>query len=37
MMQHGEYASRLSRTSVHSNVVTIGQPDMLSDNGSPEQ
>jgi sigma-E factor negative regulatory protein RseA len=37
MMQHGEYASRFSRTSVHSNVVTIGQPDMLSDNGSPEQ
>jgi negative regulator of sigma E activity len=37
MMQHGEYASRLSRTSVHSNVVTIGQPDMPIDNGSAEQ
>jgi negative regulator of sigma E activity len=37
MMQHGEYASRLSRTSVHSNVVTIGQPDMPSDDGSTEQ
>jgi negative regulator of sigma E activity len=37
MMQHGEYASRLSRTSVHSNVVTIGQPDMPTDNGSAEQ
>jgi negative regulator of sigma E activity len=37
MMQHGEYASRLSRTSVHSNVVTIGQPDMPPDNGSAEQ
>jgi negative regulator of sigma E activity len=36
MMQHGEYASRLSRTSVHSNVVTIGQPDMLNDSGSAE-
>jgi negative regulator of sigma E activity len=37
MMQHGEYASRLSRTSVHSNVVTTGQPDMPTDNGSAEQ
>jgi negative regulator of sigma E activity len=37
MMQHGEYASRLSRTSVHSNVVTTGQPDMPSDERSPEQ
>jgi hypothetical protein len=37
MMQHGEYASRLSRTSVHSNVVSIGQPDMPPDNGSAEQ
>jgi negative regulator of sigma E activity len=37
MMQHGEYASRLSRTSVHSNVVTTGQPDVPGDNGSEEQ
>ena len=37
MMQHGEYASRLSRTSVHSNVVTTGQPDVPDDNGSEEQ
>jgi negative regulator of sigma E activity len=37
MMQHGEYASRLSRTSVHSNVVTTGQPDLPSDDGSAEQ
>jgi negative regulator of sigma E activity len=31
MMQHGEYASRLHRTSVHSNVVTTGQPDLPAD------
>jgi negative regulator of sigma E activity len=37
MMQHGEYASRLSRTSVHSNVVSTGQPDMPTDNESAEQ
>lgn len=37
MMQHGEYASRLSRTSVHSNVVTTGQPDVPGDNGSEDQ
>jgi negative regulator of sigma E activity len=37
MMQHGEYASHLSRTSVHSNVVTTGQPDLPSDDGSAAQ
>ncbi|HEY7672044.1 MAG TPA: sigma-E factor negative regulatory protein [Gammaproteobacteria bacterium] len=37
MMQHGEYASRLSRTSVHSNVVTTGQPAVPGDDGSAEQ
>ena len=28
LMQHGEYASHLTRTSVHSNVVATGQPEM---------
>jgi negative regulator of sigma E activity len=37
MMQHGEYASRLSRTSVHSNVVTTGQPDMPVDPEAARQ
>jgi negative regulator of sigma E activity len=37
MMQHGEYASYLSRTSVHSNVVTTGQPDVAGEEGSREQ
>ena len=37
MMQHGEYASLLSRTSVHSNVVTTGQPDMPADNEGEQQ
>jgi negative regulator of sigma E activity len=34
MMQHGEYASLLHRTSVHSSVVTTGQPDMPADEGA---
>ena len=37
MMQHGEYASRLGRTSVHSNVVTTGQPDMPADDPGAQQ
>jgi negative regulator of sigma E activity len=32
LMQHGEYASHLSRTSVHSNVVATGQPDMTEED-----
>ena len=37
MMQHGEYASRLNRTSVHSTVVTTGQPELPADTEALEQ
>ena len=37
MMQHGEYASRLSRTSVHSTVVTTGQPDLAADTEAEQK
>jgi len=32
LMRHSEYASHLSRTSVHSNVVATGQPDITEDD-----
>jgi negative regulator of sigma E activity len=32
LMRHGEYASHLSRTSVHSNVVATGQADPIADD-----
>jgi sigma-E factor negative regulatory protein RseA len=32
LMHHGEYTSNLSRTSVHSNVVAAGQPDVTQQN-----
>jgi sigma-E factor negative regulatory protein RseA len=32
LMRHSEYASHLSRTSVHSNVVATGQPDMTDED-----
>ena len=35
MMHHGEYASRLSRTSVHTNVV--GAPERLIDDEPPRE
>jgi hypothetical protein len=35
LVHHGEYASGLSRTSVHSNVVTA--PEMLLDEALPEK
>jgi negative regulator of sigma E activity len=31
LMHHSEYASHLSRTSVHSNVVATGQPELTND------
>jgi negative regulator of sigma E activity len=32
LMRHGEYASHLSRTSVHSNVVATGQADPIAED-----
>jgi negative regulator of sigma E activity len=37
LMHHGEYASYLSRTSVHSNVVATGQPDVTEESEDAQQ
>jgi negative regulator of sigma E activity len=37
LIRHGEYASNLGRTSVHSNVVATGQAGLTEEEEEPEQ